>query len=442
MKAQKNHRKIPFLTFQVDRIKNVFNNLKETSMKQGTMNILFFILKTKLLKNGEAPILMRITIDGQYEETRIQRSISPKLWDSSKGCGKGKDRATKELNNYIAELSALALQKHKELMLEQALITPKLLLKRVFGKDTEMRTLLGTMREEIEKMKKAVNIDYAPVTINRYINVMKKLEKAIPAFYEKEDITFYELNSDFIAAFDLHLKTEAGLCRNTIVRYMKCFKRITNMALAKEWMRKDPFYGYKMEQDETDPVFLTYQELKTIMEKHFTVPRLALVRDIFVFAAFTGLAFADVSTLTKDNLVQDNSGDWWIRKGRVKMERRRRVSSISNVPLLPVPLSILKKYEDHPVCMKKGLCLPVICNQRMNSYLKEIADLCGIKKNLTTHTARHTFATTITLANNVPLQDVSAMLGHATTRMTQHYARVLNPNLKTAMNNVKDSLAR
>ena len=148
-------------------------------MKQGTMNILFFILKTKLLKNGEAPILMRITIDGQYEETRIQRSISPKLWDSSKGCGKGKDRATKELNNYIAELSALALQKHKELMLEQALITPKLLLKRVFGKDTEIRTLLGTMREEIEKMKKAVNIDYAPVTINRDINVMKKLEKAI-----------------------------------------------------------------------------------------------------------------------------------------------------------------------------------------------------------------------------------------------------------------------
>ena len=133
-------------------------------MKQGTMNILFFILKTKLLKNGEAPILMWITIDGQYEETRIQRSISPKLWDSSKGCGKGKDRATKELNNYIAEL---------------ALITPKLLLKRVFGKDTEIRTLLGTMREEIEKMKKAVNIDYAPVTINRYINVMKKLEKAI-----------------------------------------------------------------------------------------------------------------------------------------------------------------------------------------------------------------------------------------------------------------------
>lgn len=210
------------------------------------MNILFFILKTKLLKNGEAPILMRITIDGHYEEIRIQRSVPPKLWDSAKECSRGKDRTAKELNTYIAELSALALQKHKELKFELALITPRLLLKRVFGKDTEMRTLLGTMGEEIEKMKKAVNIDYAPVTINRYINVMNKLKKAILDFYKKEDITFFELNSDFISAFDLHLKTEAGLCRNTIVRYMKCFKRITNMALAKEWMRKDPFYGYKM----------------------------------------------------------------------------------------------------------------------------------------------------------------------------------------------------
>ena len=178
------------------------------------------------------------------------------------------------------------------------------------------------------------------------------------------------------------------------------------------------------------------------MEKEFTIPRLALVRDIFVFASFTGLAFADVSTLTKDNLVQDNNGEWWIRKGRVKLERRHRASSVSNIPLLPVPLAILKKYEDHPVCRKKNLCLPVICNLRMNSYLKEIADLCNIKKNLTTHTARHTFATTITLANKVPLQDVSAMLGHASTRMTQHYARVLNPSLKEAMDNVRNALAQ
>lgn len=157
---------------------------------------------------------------------------------------------------------------------------------------------------------------------------------------------------------------------------------------------------------------------------------------------YTGLAFSDVTGLNKENLVQDNLGDWWIRKGRVKLERRRKASSISNIPLLPVPLAILEKYREHPVCIKKGCCLPVLCNQKMNSYLKEIADFCGIKKNLTTHVARHTFGTTVTLANNVPLQDVSVMLGHASTRMTQHYARVMNSSLKEAMNNVKERMAQ
>lgn len=141
-------------------------------------------------------------------------------------------------------------------------------------------------------------------------------------------------------------------------------------------------------------------------------------------------------------MVQDNNGDWWIRKGRIKLMHRRKASSICNIPLLPVPLAILKKYENNPVCIKKGCCLPVPCNQKMNSYLKEIADFCGIKKNITTHAGRHTFGTTITLANNVPLQDVSVMLGHASTRMTQHYARVMNASLKNSMLNVKKRLAQ
>ena len=410
-------------------------------MKQGTMNILFFVLKTKLLKNGEAPVLMRITINGDYDDVRIQRSVPLNLWNAAKGCSKGRDRASVALNAYIAELHARALEKHKELVLEQALITPKLILKRVFGKDTEMRTLLGTMREGIKEREILAGIDYSPVTINRYKNVVKKLQLLIPSYYGKEDVTFHELTPEFIRAFDIYLKTEAGLCRNTIVRYMKCFKRITNMPLAKEWMRKDPFYGYKMAQDETDPVFLTYPELKSIMEKEFTIPRLALVRDIFVFAAFTGLAFADVSTLTKDNLVQDNNGDWWIRKGRVKLERRHRASSVCNIPLLPVPLAILKKYEEHPICRKKSLCLPVICNQRMNSYLKEIADLCNIRKNLTTHTARHSFASVIALANNVPPPNVAKMLGHSSTRMTQHYAKALDQSILKDMQKVENFLS-
>ena len=410
-------------------------------MKQGTMNILFFVLKTKLLKNGEAPILMRITINGQYEEARIQLSVPLKYWNAAKGCSKGKDRASLELNNFISELSVRAFEIHKNLILEQAFITPKLILQRVFGKDESLRTVLKTMKEEISNMEKVVNIDYAPVTINRYKNVLKKLTEAIPAFYQKEDITFHELSPDFIKVFDLYLKTEAGLCRNTIVRYMKCLKKIVNMALAKEWMRKDPFYGYKMEQDETDPVFLTYNELQAIMKKEFDIPRLALVRDIFVFACWTGLAFADIFTLSPEHLEQDNNGDWWIRKGRVKLEHRRKASSISNVPLLPIPLAILKKYENSPVCVKRGTCLPVLSNQRMNSYLKEIADLCGVKKQLTTHAARHSYATSVCLANGVSIENVAKMLGHSNIKMTQHYARVLDSSILKDMNNVRDVLS-
>lgn len=400
------------------------------------MNILFFVLKTKLLKNGEAPILMRITINGQYEETRIQRSISLKLWNAAKGCSKGKDRLSSELNNYIAELNARVLEKHKELMLEQALITPKLLLKRTFGKDTEMRTLLGTMQQEIGEMEKVINMDYSPITINRYKNVLNKLQKAILKFYEKEDITFHELSPEFIKAFDIYLKTEAGLCRNTVVRYMKCLKKITNMGLAKEWMRKDPFYGYKMQQDETDPTFLTYEELQTIMNKEFTIPRLALVKDIFIFALYTGLAFIDVYNLRPEHISEDGNGNLWIVKPREK------TNNLCNIPLLSIPKQILEKYKDNPYCMDKGTLLPVPCNQKMNSYLKEIADLCGIKKNLTTHTARHSFASVIALANNVSLPNVAKMLGHSSTRMTQHYAKVLDQTILKDMQKVEIILSK
>ena len=184
---------------------------------------------------------------------------------------------------------------------------------------------------------------------------------------------------------------------------------------------------------QTNAILLFYNELQFFC-------RIPLLVALIVFYRFTGLAFADVSTLKKEDLMQDNNGDWWIRKGRIKLMHRRKASSICNIPLLPVPLAILKKYENNPVCIKKGCCLPVPCNQKMNSYLKEIADFCGIKKNITTHAGRHTFGTTITLANNVPLQDVSVMLGHASTRMTQHYARVMNASLKNSMLNVKKRL--
>ena len=397
------------------------------------MNILFFVLKTKLLKNGEAPVLMRITINGDYDDVRIQRSVPLNLWNAAKGCSKGRDRASVALNAYIAELHARALEKHKELVLEQALITPKLILKRVFGKDTEMRTLLGTMREGIKEMETLAGIDYSPVTINRYKNVVKKLQLLIPSYYGKEDVTFHELTPEFIRAFDIYLKTEAGLCRNTIVRYMKCFKKFTNMALAKEWMRKNPFYGYKMEQDETDPVFLTYDELQTVMKKKFTIPRLELVRDVFVFACFTGLSYIDIKTLTHDKIQRmDFDGEEWI------ITRRTKTRVSSNVPLMEIAKELIERYRG---LAGGDLVFPMPSNSVCNTHLKQIAKACGIHKEIGFHLSRHTFATTVYLCNGGTIEALSKILGHKHISTTQIYAEVTNRMVSSDFRAISGNLA-
>lgn len=414
-------------------------------MKRSSFNVLFFLKKTKLLKNGEASVCMRITVDGTRVENNIRKSIDPSLWSQAKESARGRSRKSCDLNAYIENARIKLHQIFCELEEQNQPITARLLQEIFFGQDKEpeaVRTLIGTMQEHNDQCRALVGKDYALITVRRYESCKRYLAELIRQKYGKDDLPLAEVNGELVRAFEFYLKTEKECQQNTVIRYMKCLKKITNLALANEWIAKDPFIGIKFHEKEVIREFLTMDELLTIYHKEFPLERITVVRDVFIFAAFTGLAFSDVASLNKENLVQDNLGDWWIRKGRVKLEHRRKASSISNIPLLPVPLAILEKYKEHPTCIKKGCCLPVMCNQKMNSYLKEIADFCGIKKNLTTHVARHTFGTTVTLANNVPLQDVSVMLGHASTRMTQHYARVMNSSLKEAMNNVKERLAQ
>ena len=392
-------------------------------MKQGTMNILFFVLKTKLLKNGEAPILMRITINGQYEEIRIQRSVPLKNWNPAKGCSKGKDRASIELNNYISALTTRAYEKHKELTFESALITPKTILKRVFGKDETVRTLLGTVKEEISSMEKVVDIDYSPVTINRYKNVLRKLETFVPRFYEKNDITFHELSPDFIKAFDVFLKTEAGLCRNTIVRYMKCLKKITNMAIAKEWMRKDPFYGYKMEQDETDPVFLTNNELQAIMNRNFDIPRLELVKDIFLFACLTGLAYADIKQLNPRHIETTAEGRRFIRINR----KKTGVEAV--IPLHPIAEQILDLYNTTDI---HNPVFPLPSRDSIWHEIREIGVILGRTDDLSYHQSRHGFGVLL-ISESISIESIAKMMGHSNIRTTQGYAKITEEKISKEM---------
>lgn len=407
-------------------------------MKQETLTILFVIKKTHLLKNGEAPIVLRVTYRGVSDEIRIQRSIDPRLWNQSKGCSKGKDRASVELNDYIASLRVKLHTLYKDMLMSETFITSSYLLQCLYNKG-DRRTVLATMKSEIERMEKLVGIDYEKVTLNRYWNCYKCVSKCIAEFYKKEDVVFPELSKEFVRYLDDYLRAEKRLCQNTIVRYMKSFKKFVNMALEEGWMKKNPFSGLKYRQEETAPTFLTLDEIKRIANADISMERLSIVRDTFLFCCFTGLAFIDAQELKPSDLFTDNTGKLWIRKGRHKL-RKEKTKCICNIPLLEPAIEILRKYESHPRCQEKGVCLPIYCNATMNVYLKQIATICNIEKHLTTHTGRHTFATTVTLANKVSLQNVAKMMGHSSTRMTEHYARVLDQTIMEDMNKVNLNL--
>lgn len=258
-------------------------------MKHETMKILFVIKKSSLLKNGEAPIVVRVTINGVSDEVRIQRSVLPRLWNQARGCCKGRDRVSIELNDYIESLKTKIHNLHKELLLEDALITPSHLLKRLFNKG-DKRTFLNTMEKEIKAMEALIGIEYEKITINRYWNCYRCLKACVQSFYEKEDIVFPELSRDFIIYVERHMRLEKRLCQNTLVRYMKCFKKFVNMGLNMGWMRINPFAGIQYRQQENDPTFLTLEEVKTIAGMEFPVARLNIVRDMFLFSLFTNVA--------------------------------------------------------------------------------------------------------------------------------------------------------
>ena len=407
-------------------------------MKRDSFRVLFFLKKTRLLKNGEASVCMRITVNGTRVENNIRKSIAPALWSQAKETARGKSRRACDLNTYIEEARIKLYQIFCELEQQNRPVTAHLLQELFFGqeKPEEVRTLLGTMQEHNDQCRALVGTDYALITVRRYESCRRYLAELIRQRYGKEDLPLTEVNGELVRAFAFYLKTEKGCQQNTVIRYMKCLKKITNLACANDWMAKDPFLGIRFHEKEVVREFLTMDELQTIYHKEFPLERLTLVRDVFIFAAFTGLAFIDVQQLAPEHIVRDNNGNLWIRKPRQKTK------NMCNIPLLDIPQEILRKYADHPTCRKKGVLLPVPCNQKMNSYLKEIADICMIRKNLTTHCARHSYATSVCLANGVSLENVAKMLGHSNIKMTQHYARVLDSSILRDMMQVERAISK
>lgn len=402
-------------------------------MRQQTdATILFFIKRTKLLKSGEAPIFLRLTINQERAEFGLKLSTLPYNWSEIEQMVIEGRPNSNEINKAIIQLEKRVNGIIEYLETEDGEITSRLVIDKIAGKKEKKHTILEVFNEHNTNAQKLVNIDFARGTIQRYETSYMHTKDFIKWQYHREDLPLNDLNQQFVKQYEFYLKTVRKCSHNTTVKYLRNFKKIVLIALANNWMKSDPFASVKYKLKQIDAILLTQEELDCIINKEITIPRIAHVRDIFLFCCFTGLAFADVKTLKKEHLDTDKEGITWIHK------KRKKTDQLSTIYVIKAALKILKKYQRFPELQDKGYLLPVLSNQKMNAYLKEIADICGINKPITTHTARHTFATTIAMENNIPIEVVSKTLGHSNTRMTQRYAKTTEILIKNNMDKIKN----
>jgi site-specific recombinase XerD len=361
----------------------------------------------------------------------MQRTINPDLWDSAAGQASGKSKESKEINEFLEHIRFKIHDYRRELEQDNRTVTAAALRNKYTGLSDEGKYLLAVFDEHNDNCRQLMGKDFAPGTVERYKTTRKHLYDFISSIYKSSDILFNEIDHKFIRDFEFYLKTKRNCCHNTAVKYIKNFKKIILYALANDWIRVNPFKNIKYHLDDVDMPFLEEKELATLREKQFGNVRIQRVKDIFVFCCFTGLAYSDVKSLQQSHLVEKSDNDTWIIK------KRDKTGIKCNIPLLQPAMDIINRYKDDPICIEKKCLLPVLTNQKMNVYLKEIADVCGINKELSTHCARHTFATTVTLSNNIPIEVVSNMLGHTSINMTKKYARVIDSQIKMNMDKVK-----
>jgi len=387
---------------------------------KSNFHLLFYIRKQKNYKGGAMPIYMRITVNGKRADMSAGRECEPVKWNRHAGRAIGTKEEIKSLNNYLDSLQSKVRDAHQALIDANQTITTESLLNQFTGKTQRSRYLMQLFTEHNAKVKALIGNGFEANTLKGYNTSEKHLKGYLQNEYGKTDIEISQLNHAFITGFEFDLKAECKISGVSAAKYIKHLKKIVNHCIANNWLKQNPFINFKSSAKAKERTYLTQQELDAITNKKFVVERLVQVRDVFVFCCYTGLSYADVKKLRRNEIGIGMDGDKWI------FTSRQKTDTSSRIPLLPVALTILNRYQDHPQCENKGLLLPVLSNQKMNAYLKEIADLSDVVKHLTFHLARHTFATTVTLSNNVPIETVSKMLGHTNIKTTQHYAKILD----------------
>jgi len=397
-----------------------------------SFGLLFHLKKSKIFKEGKLYIYMRITINGNSVEISTKRKCKPENWNVAAGRLKGKTDVVKSCNAYLDTLQQKVFEAKRKLIETDKELNAENIKNLLLGKDNGKKyMLLEVFQYHNDQMAALVGQEYAPGTLERYKTSYKHTQSFLEWKYKLKDIDITKLNFEFISDYEFWVKSVRKCDHNTTMKYLSNFKKIVIRCIKNGWLQKDPFIGFSMAKREVERSALTEYELELLQAKKFPIRRLELVKNIFLFSCYTGLAYADVQKLKRSEIVIGIDGEKWI------FTKRQKTDSPSRIPLLPVALTILKLYEDDLQCKFQDKVLPVLSNQKMNSYLKEIADSCGINKNLTYHIARHTFATTITLSNGVPIETVSKMLGHRNIKTTQHYAKILDRKISEDMKSLR-----
>jgi integrase len=402
-------------------------------MVEKTLGLMFFLKHGRKLDNTEMYIYLRITVDGRSNELSTKRLWDPDKWNPRLGRATGTGEGSRTINTHLDTVLQEAHKARKVLMDNDREITAEAIKNQMLGID-DRKMILEVFQGHNNQVAALVPQEYSPGTLDLFKRTLNHTRSFIQWKYRADDIDIRKLNYEFISQYAFWLKSVRKCQHNSAMKYLTYFKKTVLLCVKYGWLKSDPFAGYNLNRKEVEKPYLTEDELERVASKVLRSVRLSNVRDIFIFCCYTGLAYIDAKQLKRSELVKGFDGEQWIVKNRQKTE------SASRIPLLPAALRILRKYEDDPQCQAKGVVLPVLTNQKMNEYLKEIAERCDIEKLLTFHVARHTFATTVTLSNGVPMETVSKMLGHKNLRQTQHYAKIVDEKIAYDMNKLKKKL--
>ena len=401
-------------------------------MVRSSFSILFFIRESKLRKTGKVPIEVTITVNGDRSSFSTGKQVVIEKWDKSKQQVKGKDEEAVCLNKFIQAVRAKLYGKEAELLDRGFVITAKLLCDAYFEKIECLKeiSLLSLLEKHNKERKSMVGKTVAPATYWVFEYSGRLLKEFIQKKYDREDLYLREINLNFIQGFHSFLLDDKKMAQNSSTKHLKFLKKLLNLAVANSYISCNSVNAYKIEREPVEIDFLDENELRKIINFDTPIPRFEKAKDMFLFGCFTGLSYIDIKTLTSEHFEKDANGRIWIKKRRVKTD------VLSRIPLLPMAKMILEKYKGGEKL------LPIQDPADVNKYLKDIAILCKINKRITFHTSRHTFASTVTLANNISLEVVSKMLGHTNTRMTAHYAKLVDKCIADQMDKIMNTYTK